>query len=842
MPNRVEGIGPFHPKLMLIAEAPGKHEDEQGIPLVGPSGQMVDEFLSKAGISRSEVYLTNVCKYRPPMNDMTKLHLINVDLDKEVELLWRNEIEILKPNAIIAMGNYALRAVLGLPMKWDQKKNPYSILHMRGSILLAKDHTTKVIPTIHPAALFNRYSEGEESGGLDYVYKVLIQHDIQRAVEESSSIQLNLPRRDLSIARNSLDLFRFLRLYENETKVACDIESINCVPVCVGFAFNRSHAISVPLYKSIGKNELTEMGDSEIDECWNLINSVFRTKKIIGHNFKYDEFKLSLARFDKPTVISDTLLKTRVIFPELPDKSLNCVSSLWTHEPYYKSEGKEFKFGKSPVSQLFLYNAKDCAVEFEVDEEQESNLDDLSKTYNISLRSYYYDYMMKKHSFYLAMENNGFAVDFSKKKELSDRYTKMQSEVHQIITETIGFDVNVKSPPQMYELLYKTMGFKAYKKAPTSEDSLVKLMSTHCKGKKLAYKTILENVLEERRIRDQRSRYINFSPDYDKRCKTSFNIIATETCRSSTGILKKPLRPRKIGLAFHTISKHGRLAKDIRSMFIPDKGKIFLQADSSQAEARVVAVLSKDWTLLEAFDTVDIHRRTAALIFGMTSALDLVSAHIPSDDLIGKDSAERFCGKKTRHAGNYRMGKSRFMLEFNTDAQKFEIPMEVSEWKAGQMLEKFHFASPKLSSVFHADIISALQSSRCLIDPFGGVRLFNGRMDDELYKEGFANIPQRTVAHLVQGAALKVDKELGDEVGPVETHPVNWISENHDSLLLQVPENGWEKYALLLKKYMMTSIDFSRYCTLKRDYKLAIPCDIEISDTNYSKMRKVKID
>src|SRR5206468_11465187 len=102
-----------------------------------------------------------------------------------------------------------------------------------------------------------------------------------------------------------------------------------------------------------------------------------------------------------------------------------------------------------------------------------------------------------------------------------------------------------------------------------------------------------------------------------------FKINGTETGRSSTGILKKPLRPTKMGLAFHTIPAHGRLGKDIRSMLIPDPGKIFIKADYSQAEARIVAVLSEDWELLEAFDKVDIHRRTAALFFGLSKTLDL---------------------------------------------------------------------------------------------------------------------------------------------------------------------------------------------------------------------------
>jgi DNA polymerase I-like protein with 3'-5' exonuclease and polymerase domains len=270
-------------------------------------------------------------------------------------------------------------------------------------------------------------------------------------------------------------------------------------------------------------------------------------------------------------------------------------------------------------------------------------------------------------------------------------------------------------------------------------------------------------------------------------------------------------------------------------MLRPRKGKVFIKADSSQAEARVVAVLAKQWDLLEAFDKIDIHRRTAALILGYTNTLNLSPERLPIIDDMEKDGPERFCGKKTRHAGNYQMGKGRFMLEFNTDAQKFEININISEWKAGQMIDKFREADPRLEKVFWADIKDALESSRVLIDPFGGVRIFNGRMGDELFKEGYANIPQRTVAHLVQGAALKVQDEIG-----WDNQDGYFIGEKHDELVMEVPENDYEPYAKILKKYMTAPIDFSTYCTLKRDYILTIPCDTEISDTHYGSFKKLK--
>lgn len=837
MPNRVEGYGALEPQLMIIGEAPGKNEDEQGKPFVGPTGQMLNEYLFKAGINRNDCYLTNVVKYRPPMNDFSKLHLIGVDIEESTKELWENEIKRLKPNCILAVGDKALQAVCDLE----------GILNYRGSILRARDGVTKCVPTIHPAALFSRVEgENQESkGGLDWTWTKLIEADIIRAGEESKTRTIELPPRDLTIAHSSLDVHRFFRSYEKLDRAAMDIESINCIPVCIGWAFNRHHAISIPLLRSIGKHQLTDMGDNEMDEIWRLVYQKLRTVGLIGHNLKYDEFKLTLAgfgdrRYRTMRVVSDTLIKTRVIFPEMPQKRLCDVSSIWTREPFYKDEGKEFKLGKSKIEQLLLYNAKDCAVEKEVDEEQEKDLIEMQERYGIPLVDYYYNYQMKKHKFYIRMESVGFAVDLARQAELRKEYTAMAAVVHARVTEAVGHEVNVKSPPQMFDLLYKELRFKLIKRAPTSEDAIVRLMANHAKERKVGdrrVKDLLTDILEERRIRDQKSRYINFCPDYDNTCKTSYNIIATETCRSSTGILKKPLRPKKMGLSFHTISAHGRLAKSIKSMLKPRIGKVLVKADASQAEARVVAVLAKQWDLLEVFDKIDIHRRTAALVLGYTQNLDLRPIKIPVVDDMAKDGPERFCGKKTRHAGNYQMGKGRFMMEFNTDAQKFEIDINISEWKAGVMIQKFREADSRLEDNFWNEVAEIVTSTRTLIDPFGGVRIFNGRMDETLVKEALANIPQRTVGHVVQGAALKIEEEIGDD--DVQGY---FIGEKHDELIMEVPEDNWEPYARLLKKHMESPIDFNTYCSIKRDYVLTIPCDVEMSNTHYGDFKKVKLE
>ena len=837
MPNYVKGYGPYDAKIMVIAEAPGQKESELGIPLVGPTGQLVQEIFDSCGARWDAIYKTNVVKYQPPFNDFSKLNLIGVDLAKSIEELWENEIRKIRPNVIIAMGNEALKAVAGKD----------GILKWRGSIILANDGITKVVPTVHPAAL---YPKGRSDTPLPWVYKRIIQNDIQRAIDQSHNRNYSPPFRQLDIARNSLDVYRFFKQYEKLDWASNDIESINCIPVCTGFSFNRSHGLCIPLLKQIGKTQLTDMSRRELAECWKIIQEQFSRLKLIGQNYKYDEFKQSLLGFRNFNLISDVLLKTHTIFPELPSKSLDVIASLWTEEPYYKEDGKEEKLGKYfDVERFFKYNARDCCVTKEIDEAQENDLVGLQDKYKIPLVDFYYNYVMRKHKFYLAMENRGFRVDKDKKATLKEEYEELKFHTHESLMSLVGYDVNVKSYPQMYELLYKAMGFKARVKDPTSEDTIVALLANHCKGTKGAVNAkILETVLEERRVRDQLSRQINFVPDYDDRCKTSFKITGTETARTSTNILKKPIRPKKIGLAFHTISKHGKLAKDIRSMFIPDEGTVFISTDSSQAEARIVAVLSEDYALLKAFDEIDIHRRTAGLFFGYTNSLILENREVSIVDFLEKDGPERFTGKMFRHAGNYDMKKARAMTEFNTNAQKYDIPMRVSEWKAGHYLDQFHTASPKIRGIFHEGIREAILSTKVLINPFGRIRQFNGRLDDAndgsfrdaTIREGYAYIPQSTVADLVQSAALAANDEFNGQAAV-------FIAENHDALVIQAPINDWEPYAKCLQKYMMAPIDFAPYCSLKRDIKLVIPSDVEVSldkdgnVTNYAALRKVKI-
>jgi len=101
--NTVPGAGPLDPQLMFIGEAPGFHEDQQGIPFVGASGQFLNELLDKAGIDRTSVYISNVIKCRPPGN--------RDPLPGEVAACkgyLDQQIALIQPKVIVTLGRYSM--------------------------------------------------------------------------------------------------------------------------------------------------------------------------------------------------------------------------------------------------------------------------------------------------------------------------------------------------------------------------------------------------------------------------------------------------------------------------------------------------------------------------------------------------------------------------------------------------------------------------------------------------------------------------------------------------------------------------------------------------------------
>ncbi len=803
----VPGRGSVTAKIIVCGEAPGRNEAEQIKCFVGATGMLLMEILATLGISLDDVYFTNAIKYMlGPKEDAhgrkyspeQRCEHIGIKWDDQVELLG-NEISALNPNVIIALGGTALQALTHKPFN--------HIRRWRGSVLIGMGH--KVVPTFHPAGLFYQ-GESEEN---KYWIKNIIEFDIARAKKQAEFPEFRHPQRLLQICNSGHELTRFIDDHKSEQYLSIDIEALHCIPVCIGLAFNSWRAMSVPLWGRTAICKLSDIPDQELVYMWMILDELLRSKiKKVGQNFKYDQDKIRRLGFKVNNFHSDTMLMASCVNPEFP-KSLEFNTSIYTEEPYYKDEGEEFDYHRHSISNLYYYNARDACVTEEVRQGLHKDLVELD------LEDFDYSFYHHAHELFLGVENYGIATDETARAELLHKYTTWELRLKHDLYKLTGLVVNPGSPQQVAKLLYEV--FKIPQRKGTGEEILTAILANV--AKKPEHIHAINIILEARRVRKTKSTYLLAHPDYDGRMRSSYFICGTETGRRSTQMLKPPVRPEKCGVSWHTLTKHGDIGEDIRRLYVPDPGLIFFQADQSQAEARVVALLCNDFELLSQFDTIDVHALMASYIFGGTWFDHSKQKH-------GKETPERFIGKTGKHSTNYNASKKSLMVTINTDARKNHIPINVSEWKAGKILEVLHEKNPKIRQIFHVEIQNCIRS-RVLTNPFGRKRIFYERWGDDLFREAYAHIPQSTVADNTLAAMLRIRKEFGEHV--------KMCGEAHDSFLAQIDKQEVDDLAPRIKAVLEHEIDFSK-CSLPRG-KLLIPWDLEVGE-NYKDIKKLKIE
>ena len=138
--NAVPGTGPADARVMLIAEGPGKNENEKGVPFVGPAGDFLDDLLPLAELGRDEVFITNMLKCQAPGNrdpEAGELAACNKHLEAQ--------LEIIQPELIVTLGRFSLEKFL---------PGEKSISEARGK--LRKKNGLFIFPVMHPAAGLRR--------------------------------------------------------------------------------------------------------------------------------------------------------------------------------------------------------------------------------------------------------------------------------------------------------------------------------------------------------------------------------------------------------------------------------------------------------------------------------------------------------------------------------------------------------------------------------------------------------------------------------------------------------------------------------------------------------------
>ncbi|MBI5893542.1 MAG: uracil-DNA glycosylase [Deltaproteobacteria bacterium] len=145
--NIVFGVGNPNAKLMFVGEGPGEDEDLQAEPFVGRAGQLLTKIIEAMGLKRSDVYIANVVKCRPPENRNPEPDEIS-----ECRPFLEKQIDAIKPEIIVVLGNHAAQTLLNTAS---------GITKIRGQFFYYKDNI-KVMPTFHPSYLLRNESKKKE--------------------------------------------------------------------------------------------------------------------------------------------------------------------------------------------------------------------------------------------------------------------------------------------------------------------------------------------------------------------------------------------------------------------------------------------------------------------------------------------------------------------------------------------------------------------------------------------------------------------------------------------------------------------------------------------------------
>jgi uracil-DNA glycosylase len=317
--------GPVPAHIMVVGEAPGVEEERAGIPFVGPSGQEMNRMLQEAGINRSECFVTNVARIRPQGNDISVfIAKSKKEITSEHSLiqgkyvlppirdglaLLKKEIQMVKPNIVVALGNTSLWALTGL----------WGILRWRGSMLTCFDGQTKCIPTFHPAAVLRQWE-----------WRATAVHDLRRAAEFRDGRPYPDPgwrfniRPDVSRVDEVLsDLLR--RLSHEPLWLSCDIETRSGHIDCLGIAWDRHNALCIP-FMSGNEDYWTE--DQEVFIVRKLMFLLTHPNvKCIFQNGLYDMQYIYRSWHYIPRIVQDTMLSWHTAFAGLP-KRLDFIASM----------------------------------------------------------------------------------------------------------------------------------------------------------------------------------------------------------------------------------------------------------------------------------------------------------------------------------------------------------------------------------------------------------------------------------------------------------------------------------------------------------------------------------
>lgn len=748
--------GPSPARVMIVGEAPSQEDERKGLPFAGTTGDELGRMLQEAGINRSTCFTTMAIRIRPgsgtpeeaffakTKKEITASHVQLRDkmvlpaVVDGLEVLKR-EIELCRPNVIIALGN--------IPM-WLLTGN-WGITSWRGSMLktdlaLNLDYQPKVLPTYNPAVVMRKWD-----------WRPIVVADLRRAVGMSQSQELILPnykfliRPSYSTTKMTLEkLIRLADVSPTPLKLADDLETRAGHIACIGIAWSKLEAICIPLM-CIERPEGYWPEDQEVELMYMLYRLYTHPNvQIVGQNHMYDDQYFIRHLCFKPNVKRDIMLTQHTMFSNL-QKSLDFQASMYLpFYQYWKDEGKEWNT-KIPEDEYWGYNCKDAVITWELDEAEQPLID------KMRLREVH-DFQQKLYHPVLKSMTKGVRIDPIRRQVFSNQLKREAEERYEWIRSLLGREINIGSPKQMADLFYYELGFKPIlhrktKTITTDEEAMRKLMA-----REPLVRPLIRKILEIRSINVFNSTFVSAPLDIDGRMRCSYNIAGTDTYRFAS-------RANAFGTGtnLQNVPSGGDLGDDfdlvlpnVRTLFVPDPGMEFFDIDLSSADLRIVV-----WESGES-------EMKAMLAQGLDPYTE-IAKEFYHDPTITKKDPRRQTFKSFAHGTHY-LGTPEGL------AERLGLSAQAARDTQAWYFKRF----PRIKKWQDEAIRDGVFKRRMVQNIFGYRMHFFDRIEGTVLNQAAAWIPQSTVGCLINRAYVAIDEREPE---------VDILLQVHDSLAGQYP-------------------------------------------------------
>lgn len=718
------------PLLAIIGDAPGQHEEIQGRPFVGPSGFLLDQMLSSAGITRGECYVTNVSKVRPPSNNFNWMYYEegNPRFPKQIlhdarrEVL--DELRAIRPKVVIAMGAEALRAL-----------TPHSsITAYRGTMI--ESHGLRILPTLHPSYLLRGNA----------LEQPVVVADLKKAKRQAQHPYK--PPTNFNINPTFEEVMAFLK--SCPPRVALDIETVDNTIRCVGFAWSKYNAICINLMKGYTHAWSEEQEREIMTEMDKFLRNPHVEKLIQNITYEWTvmarEYGLQIVN-----CVQDTMLAHHVLYPELL-KGLDFQCSIYTDHPMY------WGYDSGSWESTATYNCYDVIVTFQCAEEHEKELR------KRGMWEFYRNIVHRSVEALCYVQSRGVLIDLPAREEIKRQTELEMEEIKGRIAHTLGYPLNPGSPKQVSELVYQKwklpVQIKPQTKKPTTDDdalsSLAKKFPLHA--------PILNDILSIRQKRVLISTFCNMSLA-NGRVLTSYNVAGTVT-----GRLASSATIDGVGGNLQNIPRGS-----FRRVFVPDRGKILIKADLSQAEYRVLIWKARIRRVIDRLLT------DPAFNIHMWNASENIYK-IPVAQVTETQYAN---AKNGVYGANYGIGWLKVSRMYN-------IPSADAKY----IITNYHASVPEIKSVYQKEIEDELMRTRTLTNPLGRERVFLGRLDDDMYRAAYSHYCQSTIGDLINLALC----DLLDWSFEAPALGLEILLQVHDELVCQCWEDQVEPACDLIRR------------------------------------------